>query len=145
MFEIFGEFDTFLELNQVAEGLKEEGDMASLRKLASENGIDEMDTEAYIKGEIPDLSNPMTAALGKLKKEKEEESGNYVTTAIIGYLESICDDIDMALAIRKKGKRVSKVYDKVYKYAKDNQKNHCGVCSDEKAYQMAREYYKGAE
>ena len=86
MFEIFGEFDTFLELNQAAEGLKEEGDMASLRKLASENGIDEFDTEAYIKGEIPDLSNPMTAALGKLKKEKEEESGNYVTTAIIGYL-----------------------------------------------------------
>lgn len=46
MFEIFGEFDTFLELNQAAEGLKEEGDMASLRKLASENGIDEFDTEA---------------------------------------------------------------------------------------------------
>ena len=73
MFEIFGEFDTFLELNQAAEGLKEEGDMASLRKLAQENGIDEFDTEAYIKGEIPDLSNPMTAALGKLKKEKEEK------------------------------------------------------------------------
>ena len=144
MFENFGEFDTFLELNQAAEGLKEEGDMTSLRKLAQENGIDEMDTEAYIKGEIPELSNPMTAALGKLKKEKEE-SNNYVTTAIIGYLESICDDIDMALAIRKKGKRASTVYDKVYKYAKDNQKNHCGVCSDEQAYQMAREYYKGAE
>lgn len=144
MFEIFGEFDTFLELNQEAEGLKEEGDMASLRKLASENGIDEFDTEAYIKGEIPDLSNPMTAALGKLKKEKEE-SNRYVTTAIIGYLESICDDIDMALAIRKKGKRASKVYDKVYKFAKDNQKDGCGECSDEKAYQMAREYYKGAE
>ena len=144
MFEIFGEFDTFLELNQAAEGLKEEEDMASIRKLASENGIDEFDTEAYIKGEIPELSNPMTAALGKLKKEKEE-SNRYVTTAIIGYLESVCDDIDMALAIRKKGKRASKVYDKVYKYAEDNQKDGCGECSDEKAYQMAREYYKGAE
>ena len=51
MFEIFGEFDTFLELNQAAEGLKEEGDMASLRKLASENGIDEMN-ETYVSDAV---------------------------------------------------------------------------------------------
>lgn len=144
MFEIFGEFDTCMELNQAAEGLKEEGDIASLRKLAEENGIDEFDTEAFIKGEISELSNPITAALGKLKKEKEAAK-NDVTLAIIDYLESLCDDIDMALAIRKNGKRASKVYDKVYEYAKANQKGNYGVCSDEKAFQMARDYYKGAE
>ena len=40
MFDIFGEFDTFEELNMAAEGLKNEGDTDSLYKLAEENGIE---------------------------------------------------------------------------------------------------------
>lgn len=141
MFEIFGEFDSYMELNQAAEGLKEEGDMDSLRKLAGENGIDEADVEMYIAGKIPELSNPITAALGKLKVEREK-ADNDVTLCIIEYLESICDDMDMALAIRRRGKRVSYVYNKVYTYAKEHQKNRCGVCSDMMAFKMAREYYR---
>ena len=39
MFERFGEFDSYKELNEAAEGQFNEGDEESLRILAAENGI----------------------------------------------------------------------------------------------------------
>ena len=39
MFEKFGEFDSFEEINELAENLFNEGDTESLKAMASENGI----------------------------------------------------------------------------------------------------------
>lgn len=44
LFERFGEFDSVEELNMTAEGLKEEGDLESLKVLA-ERGLDAADAE----------------------------------------------------------------------------------------------------
>ena len=50
MFDNFGEFDSWEELNRTAEGLKNEGDLDNLKVLAAENGIDEMDMVDYVNG-----------------------------------------------------------------------------------------------
>lgn len=45
MFDKFGEFDSFEEINKAAAGQKEEGDEAALKDLAKENGIDRRKNE----------------------------------------------------------------------------------------------------
>ena len=70
LFERFGEFDSAEELNATAEGLKEEGDMESLKALAVENGLEEADAEDYMDDIVPTLANRLLAALGKLKVEE---------------------------------------------------------------------------
>lgn len=39
MFDKFGEFDSFSEINELAENLLNEGDIESLKVVAKENGI----------------------------------------------------------------------------------------------------------
>ena len=46
MFDKFGEFDSFSEINELAENLLNEGDIESLKVVAKENGIQ------YIKDQI---------------------------------------------------------------------------------------------
>ena len=40
MFDRFGEFDSYEEINEAAEGLFNEGDLESLRLMAAENGLE---------------------------------------------------------------------------------------------------------
>lgn len=68
----FGEFKSVEELNLCAEGLKEEGDLESLKKLAKENGIDEEDAEDYFDGVFPEFTNALMAAIGKIELERKE-------------------------------------------------------------------------
>ena len=67
LFERFGEFDSVEELNMTAEGLKEEGDLESLKVLAVENGLSEYDAEDYATGDVEELASKQMAAIGKLK------------------------------------------------------------------------------
>ena len=69
MFEKFGEFDSFGEINELAENLFNEGDLESIRIVAKENGIPDDFAEMYIEGDIPVLCDAMTAAVGKLDAE----------------------------------------------------------------------------
>ena len=69
MFDIFGEFDTVAELNATAEGLKNEGDADSLRKLAKENGIEEAFADMYMQGVMPEFCDVA-------KKQVTEEHDN---------------------------------------------------------------------
>lgn len=142
LFKVFGEFDSYEEINKAAAGLFAEGDMESLKKLAEENGLEE-DLQFYIDGATPELCDPITAAFGKLKVERELAKDNYVITAVIDYLEANCDDMELALAIRKKGKRVSATYKIIEAEAKKNRNGNSGVCSDMRAFQLTREYYRG--
>ena len=64
MFDKFGEMDTFGEINELAENLFNEGDTASIKTMAKENGIDKEYVEMYLSGDIPVLCDAMTAALG---------------------------------------------------------------------------------
>ena len=45
MFEKFGEFDSYEEINRAAEAQKAEGDTEAILALAKENGLDEEDAQ----------------------------------------------------------------------------------------------------
>ena len=65
MFDKFGEMDSFGEINELADNLFNEGDTASIKTMAKENGIDKEYVDMYLAGDIPVLCDAMTAALGK--------------------------------------------------------------------------------
>lgn len=69
MFEKFGEYDNVDEFNDRARELISEP--ASLRILAKENGIDPEDVEDYMAGEMKDLADAASYALGRIKVELE--------------------------------------------------------------------------
>ena len=72
MFEKFGEFDSYGEINELAENLLNEGDTESLKVMAKENGIQSDFVDMYLQGEIPVLCDQLTAALGKIDVEAAE-------------------------------------------------------------------------
>lgn len=108
MFDRFGEFDSWEEINKAAEGQKENGDFAALKALAIENGIDEEDAQDYIDGIVDELCNTSMAAIGKINIEKKELGLTEIMADWADYIikESI-EDEKMALAVRKKGKSLA--------------------------------------
>ncbi|MBR1470670.1 MAG: hypothetical protein IJ600_03395 [Lachnospiraceae bacterium] len=105
MFDKFGEFDSFEELNKAAEGQKEEGDMEALKELAKENGIDEIDALDYIDGVSGELCTSLTAALGKLQIEEEDMKPSEIVKDWLDYIRSYAmENKHMQRAVRKKGK-----------------------------------------
>ena len=59
MFERFGELESAKEINELAVNLFNEGDVESLRVVATENGIPEVFVDLFCAGEIPELCDPM--------------------------------------------------------------------------------------
>lgn len=105
MFDIFGEFDNFEELNMAAEGLKNEGDTDSLYKLAEENGIERAFAEIYLAGGMPTLCDVATAAMGKIDVEAAELKPKELLLDWVEYIKTSClDNEELAKAVRKKGK-----------------------------------------
>ncbi len=72
MFDKFGEFDSYTEINELADNLLNEGDTGSIRDLAKENGIPEDYAEMFLQGDIPALCDSLTAAIGKIETEMAE-------------------------------------------------------------------------
>lgn len=146
MFDTFGEFDSYMEINMAAEGLKEEGDMDALKKLAEENGLY---PEDYIHGRTEQLCDPIAAALGKLDIERKA-AGEWAALAddIVDYIQGHCDDRDFAMAVRRKGKSIEKAAERIEKEAKKHTvtmpgKGKCHYCGPMKGYQLIKEYYAG--
>ena len=105
MFDKFGEFSSCGEMNTLAENLFNEGDMKSIRILAKENGIPEEQAEAYIQGDIPELCDAMTAAIGKLEMEEKELKPKDIMEDWTQYIKSQCMENELiAHQVRKKGK-----------------------------------------
>lgn len=105
MFDKFGEFDTYEELNKAAEGQKTQGDIEALKEMAAENGIDPGDVEDYVDGVIQELCTAKTAALGKLAVEIADIKASEIVQDWIDYIQSSAmEDLQMSVAIRKKGK-----------------------------------------
>lgn len=105
MFERFGELESAKEINELAVNLFNEGDMESLRVMAAENGIPEVFVELFCDGEIRELCDPMTAALGKIEVESAELQPKEIMEDWVEYLKSQCMENElMAYSVRKKGK-----------------------------------------
>lgn len=108
MFEKFGEFGSYEEINRAAAAQLAEGDTEALKLLAKENGIDKEDVDAYINNEYEELCTSYTAAVGKIELEVDEYS---MKGTLKDYAEELKlfarDDMELALAIRAKGKTVA--------------------------------------
>lgn len=166
MFEKFGEFDSYAEINKAAEGLKAEGDIESLKILAKENGIDEEDVEDYVDGTIDSLTTQASAALGKIIVESEalgitagkgilEDWKGYILAETMGK-----DGEEWSVAIRKKGKSFAGCLKELVRFSAEHQytipeevtsgikdlggaKVTSGTPSMAEARMIIREYYLG--
>lgn len=164
MFDQFGEFDSWEEINEAAQGQKNEEDKESLINLAVENGIDKEDAEDYFDGILSELCNPILAAQGKLKIEKEEYKKHNKEKNIIddwiSYIENLVStNDDFALQIRKKGKSIKGCIGALLKYSFGHQVNvdkdiikesgikaskvTMGIPCMQQAHKIIKEYYGG--
>ena len=105
MFEKFGEFHSYEEINRAAAAQLKEGDKEAIYMIAKENGIDREDAEDYINGDLDQLATPLTAAYGKLQAEAAELEPYEIMADWLEYIRMRCaEDPEMALAVRRKGK-----------------------------------------
>lgn len=154
----FGEFESSKELNKAAEGLKEEGDTKSLYNLAAENGIDEDDVTDYINGDIEELSNDLSAALGKLQLEEKELNAEEIMKDWIEYIRYLCMESDEICRNVKKSKKsvkgcIGKLLEWSFKNCKDIDgdikkaagiTNQCklGIPGMRRAKEIIKKYYE---
>lgn len=158
MFEVFGEFDSFEEINESAKGLLEEGDLDNIKELAKENGLDEGDAEDYIDGVYDSLCNAMTAAFGKLQVETDDLKPYEIMKDWIEYIKQrISESDEVARAVRRKGKSLKGCIGALLKWSFNNaqpvdkdiikaagvsaQKVTLGIPSMGRAKQIITEYY----
>ena len=150
LFDKFGEFDSYTELNMSAAGLKEEGGFEGLKELAKENGIDEYDVEDYIDGVVDELTTPTTAALGRLKVDLESTDGP--AKAMCEFYSKFAEVLIMenekvAAGVMKKGVRIKGIYDALYQYAQSHKTGKCfsGSTTDLQDKQLVVAFYTGAK
>ena len=106
MFERFGEFGTYEEINNKADELF--GNEEEVMELARENGIPEEYASAYLAGDIPFLCDAAAAAVGKIELERQETVLEGVLEDWISYIEQECqEDEDLARAVRRKDKSLN--------------------------------------
>lgn len=101
----FGELDSADQLNELAGNLLKEGDKASIKVLAKENGIPEEFAKMFISGDIPVLCDVQTAAVGKIDVEAKELKPKDIMADWVEYIKAVSmEDEAMAVAVRKKDK-----------------------------------------
>ena len=162
MFERFGEFDSYEEINRAAEGLRAEGDIESLKVLAEENGLDPDDVQEYVELNYVEFCNETMAALGKIKVESAELKPKDLMEDWVDYLETIImDESDIAQAVRKKNKNLAGMMAALLSYAYTHQQEvpkdiikAAGVSASKVTFgipcmadakRIIREYYLGGE
>ena len=160
MWDRFGEFDSWEEINKAAEGQKAEGDEEALIILANENGIDKEDAEDYFDGAIQELCTPLTAAFGKLDVENEDLKPKDIMDDWYKYIMTlVAADEQMAIAVRKKGKSLKGCIAKLLKWSFEHQqkvdkdilqaagvsasKVTIGIPGMGTAHKIIKEYYLG--
>ena len=161
MFEKFGEFTSFEEINKKAAELKAAGDKDSLLKLCDENGLDHEDAEDFMDGVIEELTTLKLAAIGKITVEKADLKIKGVVndwTDII--IQMIEEDEKLAAAVRSKEKPLYKLLgillrhgfeikekldDRIVKAAKLNPPIYLGIPSNKDVKEKVREYYLGGK
>lgn len=122
MFDRFGEFDSAAEINETAVNLRREGDIESLKVLATENGIDPDILEVFVSGDLIYLCDDMTAALGKLDVEVKNVKCAEIMEDWVEYIRSQCfEHPEVARAVRKKGKSLAGCITELLKWGLKNQ------------------------
>lgn len=157
MFDKFGEFDSWKEINRAAAAQKAEGDHEAVYLLAKENGIDAEDAEDYINDNADALVTPLTAALGKLKVEADNLTPCEIMADWLEYIQMRCmESPQMTLAVRSKDKSLkgciaalltwsfknAKPVDRdILKQAKVSGQVSLGIPGMGRARQMITDYY----
>lgn len=162
MFDKFGEMDSYKEINTLAENLFNEGDIESLRNMATENGISEDFVELYLSGEIMELCDGQTAAYGKIDVEVKELKLKGIMEDWLEYLRVQISDNDLlARRVRMKDKNLKGCIAALLKWSFKNQvpvdkeilkaagvtagKVTLGIPNMGKAKEIIRNYYLGGE
>lgn len=107
MFDKFGEFDSFEEINEKADEMFNDATVESgeIMELARENGIPEEYVSAYLEGDLPFMCDAASAAVGKIEMEREELDIEGLMEDWISYIEAECqENEDLARAVRMRGK-----------------------------------------
>lgn len=126
LFAKFGEFDSAEEINRAAAAQKAEGDIEAVKAIAKENGIDEMDAQDYINGDLPELCNTFTAAVGKLEVEAEALGLPMVMRLWADHINGMLagdDDDSLKKGIRRKGKNMAELFGKLIVETSHTRKN----------------------
>lgn len=124
MFEKFGEFSSFEEINKAAAAQLAEGDTEAIYAIAEENGIDREDAEEFIEGDAAELVTALMAANGKLKIEAAELQPKEIMADWLDYIQIQCfEDPEMRLAVRRKGKSLKECIGKLVKWSLDHAEN----------------------
>lgn len=104
LYEKFGELNSAQEINELAENLFNENDIESLKELAKENGLSGV-VKLYLEGELPDLCDSLSAAIGKIEVEAAELKPREIMEDWVEYLRGQCLENEiLAFQVRKKGK-----------------------------------------
>lgn len=104
LYEKFGELNSAQEINELAENLFNEKDIESLKELAKENGLSDI-VKLYLEGELPDLCDSLSAAIGKIEVEAAELKPREIMEDWVEYLRGQCLENEiLAFQVRKKGK-----------------------------------------
>ena len=105
MFEKFGEMDSYKEINELADNMFNEQDIDSFKEKEAENGIEECVVALYLSGDLPELCDAESAALGKIEVECKELKPKEIMQDWVEYIKAQCmAQPKIALAVRKKGK-----------------------------------------
>ena len=122
MFDKFGEFDSYTEINELAENLFNEGDLKSIKVVAKENGISEDIVDMYLEGEIPMLCDVLIAALGKIEVEAAVLKPKEIMEDWVEYLKGQCMESEiLAHQVRRKGKSLKGMIGALLKWSFGNQ------------------------
>lgn len=116
LFEKFGEFDSWEEINRAAAAQKEQGDDEAVKTIAKENGIDEMDAQDFLDGALSELCTPMTAAIGKLDAEAEALQLPMMMQMwkdTINGMFASSDGDQLMIGVRRKGRRLAELFGKM--------------------------------
>ena len=161
MFDKFGEFDSAEEINRAAAAQLKEGDLDAIKTIAEENGLDPEDAEDFCTGAIDSLATPLLAAIGKLEMESKDLGLKNMMEDWKNFLIQICEEDDqMAIAIRKKGKRLEKCMAQILKVSFEAKAQlddrivraaglkppiYLGMPGKAQIRKIAEKYYKGEE
>lgn len=159
MWDKFGEFDSWEEINRAAKAQLEEGDMDAVRAIAEENGIDPEDVEDFCTGTINELTVPALAAVGKLEVESKDLQLTGLLDDWKGFIVQMCmEDGEMALAVRRKGKSLKDCMAKIMKESSKKRARmddriaktagiptpvYIGTATKARIKEIARDYYLG--
>ena len=121
MWEKFGEFDSYEEINRAAAAQLKEDDIEAIYAIAEENGIDREDAKEFIEGDAAELVTALMAAIGKLKVEAAELQPKEIMADWVNYIQIQCvEDPKMRLAVRRRGKHLKECIGKLVKWSLDH-------------------------